>query len=43
LRLTNKIKERTLHCACVRVSPVVAGRGPCRDLLRRLPWEKTLT
>jgi len=21
--------------------PVIADRGPCRDLLRRLPWDKT--
>jgi len=41
LQLTNKIKERTLHCSCVRVSLVVADRGPCRDLPRKLPWEKT--
>ena len=27
--------------ACVSVSPVAADRGPCRDLLRILPWEKT--
>ena len=37
-----KINKQNPELSVVFVSqPVAAHRGPCRDLLRRLPWDKT--